>query len=225
MQFLWHAVQQNLKAILFTKEQPLLCRWVEWDLHLHTWFFKFSWVLNLFKPSTCVNFSRIRVWVHITIHTRFIEDLHHLTQSDGAVLMPHTQTPPCIFTGQGLPNPFSGFLLFMSLANTSLVRQPLLLCNCRDFSFWVIAWNTENVNTMIQPLTGVNYPHFALLKREFLISKYCFFFLFFSFASSVRGLSHLRFSWGQSNFWHHTGGHHLDRKSSGNQSWYLCGML
>lgn len=102
MQFLWHAVQQNLKAILFTKEQPLLCRWVEWDLHLHTCFFKFSWVLNLFKPSTCVNFSRIRVWVHITIHTRFIEDLHHLTQSDGAVLMPHTQAPPCIFTGQGL---------------------------------------------------------------------------------------------------------------------------
>lgn len=32
---------------------------------------------------------------------------------------------------------------------------------------------------MIQPLTGVNYPHFALLKREFLISKYCFFFYFF----------------------------------------------
>lgn len=127
------------------------------------------------------------------------------------------------WTGTLLPNPFSGFLLFMSLANTSLVRQPLLLCNCRDFSFWVIAWNTENVNTMIQPLTGVNYPHFALLKREFLISKYCFFF--FSFASSVCGLSHLRFSWGQSNFWHHTDGHHLDRKSSGNQSWYLCGML
>lgn len=29
---------------------------------------------------------------------------------------------------------------------------------------------------MIQPLTGVNYPHFAVLKRDSVISKYYFFF-------------------------------------------------
>lgn len=30
---------------------------------------------------------------------------------------------------------------------------------------------------MIQPLTGVNYPHFAVLKRDSVISKYYFFSL------------------------------------------------
>lgn len=43
---------------------------------------------------------------------------------------------------------------------------------------------------MIQPLTGVNYPHFALFRRESLTSKYYFFF----FASSAHGIPHLHLS-------------------------------
>lgn len=85
-------------------------------------------------------------------------------------------------------NPSSGF---MSPASTSLISQPFLLCKLqRLFLVRVIAWNTENVNTMIQPLTGVNYPHFALFRRESLTSKYYFFF----FASSAHGMPHLHLS-------------------------------
>lgn len=75
---------------------------------------------------------------------------------------------------------------------------------------------------MIQPLTGVNYPHFAVLKRDSVISKYYFFSLHLLCMDSLTYiLSESRVS----NFQNLTGGHHLDRISSGNQNWYLCGML
>lgn len=91
--------------------------------------------------------------------------------------MPNTPACPCAHrTETLLCNPFSGFLLFIFLANKSLVGQSLLLCKLHRLSLLkVMVWNTKSVNTMIQPLTGVNYPLLSL--KETLSSVNTIFFL------------------------------------------------
>ncbi|PKU37016.1 disintegrin/metalloproteinase [Limosa lapponica baueri] len=53
--------------------------------------------------------------------------------------------------------------------------DPYLWTQLEDVELAVLS--KESVNTMIQLLTGVNYPHFAVLKRDSVISKYYFFAL------------------------------------------------
>lgn len=80
----------------------------------------------------------------------------------------------------------------------------------------------KSVNTMIQPLTGVNYPLLSLKETLSSVNTGGFFSLHLL---CLDYLTYILSESRASNFLHHTGGHHLDRVSSGSQNWYLCGML